>query len=249
MTFTNVDTICRRWLLNNGYPLHFYAECLFHAADALRILSTDTLKIINTSRLPVNTYYAVDLPDDFVDDIAVTIPVGGSLQKIPKNDNLNPLRNKDDDGQFIPHTTDNTDQDVFFGFGGAWSWYWNVNDYGEPLGRMYGVGGGAKANTYKVFKERRQIQLSETFTSDEIVLLYISSGTSIDNASKVDVLAWDAINAFIAWKRSANRDNEFSPEGAAFYNQRRLLRARLDDLTTTDIKNIIRSSYKASAKN
>jgi hypothetical protein len=249
MTFTSVDTICRRWLLNNGYPLHFYAECLFHAADALRVLSTDTLKIVNTSRLPVNSYYAVDVPDDFVDDIAVTIPVGGSLQRIPKNDNLNPLRNKDDDGAFVPYTTSGSEQDVYFGFGGAWSWYWNVNDYGEPLGRMYGVGGGAKANTYQVFKERRQIQLSETFTSDEIVLLYISSGTSIDNASKVDVLAWDAINAFIAWKRSPNRDNEHSPEGYTFYNQRRLLRAKLNDITTTDLKNIIRSSYKASAKN
>jgi alkylated DNA nucleotide flippase Atl1 len=249
MQYANLDTIVRNTLLSKGKPIHWYAEYLFHAANAIRTLATDTLQIINTKSLPVNSYYAVDLPDDFVDDIAVTIPVGGTLQHIPKNDNITPLRTHDSTGAFTAHTSDSSEQEVFFGFGGSWSWYWNVNDYGEPMGRMFGVGGGAKANTYKVIRERRQIQLAETTTTDEIVLLYISNGMSVDNASRVDYRAWDAIQAFINWKRSPNADVEMSAEGMAYLNQRRLLRGKMNDLTVTDIKDIIRKNYIAAPKN
>jgi hypothetical protein len=251
MIFATLDQIIRRTLLEKGYPIHWYAEYMFHASAAIRELSKDTLKIIRSARLPVNSYYAVDLPDDFVDDLAVTLPVGNLLQNVPKKDSITPLRLHDTaSGAFVPYSdsSDDSEGETVFGFVPSSQWFWNVNDFGEPTGRYFGAGGGANANGYKVFKERRQIQLTESFTSDEIVLLYISSGQSADNATQVEWLAFSAIQAFINWKRSRNADIDQSPEGVSWYNQRRLLRANLNDMTTTDIKQILRKNYTASIK-
>jgi hypothetical protein len=248
MNFATIDSIVRRRLLETGYPIHYYFEYLVHAATCFRELNIDTLKIIKTVKLPVSSYFSVDLPVDFVDDLGLAIPAGQLLQSVPKRSDLTPLRNQDSDGAFAPYSADTEDENAGFGVP-AFNWFWSVSDWGEPTGRFFGAGGGAKQNGYAVFKERRQIQLTETFTSDEVVLMYISDGQSVDNAAKVDMLAWSAINAYIAWKSSPSRDIKDSLEAATFYNERRLLRARLNDLTKTDILNILRTGYKASIKN
>jgi hypothetical protein len=250
MTYSNLDMIVRRSLLEKGYPIHYYAEYMLHASSCIRQLTTDTLKIINSAHLPVNSYYAVDLPQDFVDDISVNIPVGNFLKPVPKNDSLNPVRAIDGDGAFIPYK-DRTkgQQETVFGINPSWLWYWNVNDYGEPTGRFYGAGGGERANGYKIFKERGQIQLTETFAGKSIVLLYISDGQSVNSATQIDMLAFTCIQAYIDWKSSPNSMKKDSYEARTYLSERRLLRAKLNDLTTTDIKNIVRKHYMASIKN
>lgn len=243
----------RRNLLETGLPLHYYAEGLFHAATCVRQLSKDSLKIVNTVKLPVNSYFAVDLPDDFSDEVAVGFNVGGVIQKIPQKQSLNPIRSTDSSGNFVPYSNDSIPENgqglQYYGYGTGWGFFWNINDFGEPTGRFFGVGGGTNAG-YQVIKERRQIQLTGNLSSAEsIVLMYISDGMRADNASQIDVGAWDAINAFIEWKRSPNRNNDNSPEGRAYYNQRRLLRAYLSGVTIIDIKQVLRSSFVATMKN
>lgn len=250
MIFSSLDQIVRRTLLERGLPIHYYAEFLYHISTGLRELSFDTLKIINTVELTLDNYFAIDLPTDFVDDIGVSIRVGQLLQPVPKKDSIVSLRNHDSSGQFQPYSVaTNTGEQTFFGFNTAWLWFWNINDYGEPTGRYFGSNAGAKLNGYKVIKERRQIQLTELFTSKTAVLMYISDGQSSDNATQIDVLAIACLQAWGDWKRSPNAAIDMSPEGRSFYNQKRLLRARLDDLTDTDVKQIIRHAYQASIKN
>lgn len=253
MIYANLDMISRRCLLENGRPIHYYLEYLLHASACVRELTKDTLKIINTVRVPVNDYFACDIPMDCVSKgiLGVAIPAGAMLQPVSKNDSINPLRVNDSSGNFTTYSQIAEDQsgDAIYYGGVGWYWYWNVSDYGEPTGRYFGAGGGASQNGYKVVEERRQIQFTETFTSDEVVIMYISSGQSVDNASQVDFMAWGAIQAYIDWKRSPNAANEFSPEGRTYYNQRRLLRANLSDLTIADIKEVLRKNYKATIKN
>jgi hypothetical protein len=212
----------------------------------LRELSFGTLPIINTARLPVNSYGAIEFPFDFVDDVMLGIPVGGMLQPVAKRDNINPLRTFGSDGQFENWTTGNSEETNAI-FSGTWTWFWNVNDFGEPTGRMFGAGSGSN-NGYTVDRKRRQIQVTGSFTSDEAVLMYISDGQSADNATQIDVRAQAAIDAFCGWKSSPNADRKDSPEAATFYNEVRILIARLDDLTPSDIKVIIRRNYRATAK-
>jgi hypothetical protein len=247
MQFADLDMIVRRTLLERGVPIHWYSEFLFHGASALRELSKDTLKIINTVKLPLNSYFAVEIPDDAVDILGVSVPAGQLLQAVPKVDNMNPLR-VNDAGAFVPYTNTDSEEEGQTFIGGL-SWFWNASDYGEPTGRFFGAGGGTRLNGYQVFKERRQIQFTETFTSAEAIVMYIGNGQSIDNASKVDWLAFMAIQSFIDWKRSPNSALKDSAEANTYYNEKRLLRANLNDLTTTDVIQILRKNFNATIKN
>lgn len=251
MLISNLDTIVRRGLLEDGLPIHWYSEFLYHGASCIRELSFDSLQIINAANLPVGDYGEINWPDDYVDDVSVCIPISGELSALPKQDWITPLRIHDTtSGAFVPYTTTpSTDEadNTFFGFPGAWSYYWQVNDFGEPTGGFYGANGGTRQG-YKVIRERRQLQLTDNFIGSNVVLLYISDGQNADSASQVDVMAFAVIRAYTEWKRSPNRDNENSPEGRTFYNQRRLFRARKNNLTLTDIRNVYRTHYHATLK-
>ncbi len=249
MNLSSLDQISKRCLLERSKPIHWYAEYLFHASTCLRELTFDTLKIINTKILTVNDYFAVDLPSDFSDEVMVGVPAGGRIQPVPQMTGLNPIRSVDANFGFVPYTSNvDTNGGATYGFVPGAMWFWNMNEYGEPTGRYFGAGGGAKANGYQVFRERGEIQLTETFTSETVILMYISDGQSSDNATQIDTRAFATINAFIIWKSSPNRDNDMSPEGRQFSKQKRRLRALLDDLTAVDIKNIIRKNQMGAPK-
>ena len=111
MNLTTIDEIIRRGLLEDGLPIHWYAEFLYHSSTCLRELSFDTLKIVNTANLPVNSYGAVDLPADFSDDIAVCMPIGAGLYPLPKQDWLSPIRIHDTtSGEFVPYNSVSTEE-------------------------------------------------------------------------------------------------------------------------------------------
>jgi len=250
MIYTTIDIIVRRALLENSYPIHWYSEYLFHASTCLRELNIEVLRIINTRTLPVNSDGSVDLPDDFQDDVMLSFNAGALLKPIPHRDSINPTRvHSATTGAFEqqPTTTTLSQGGLYFPFVGR-TWYWNISDYGEPTGRLFGSD-GENPNGYKVIKERGQIQLYGEFTGGNVVLQYISDGQSLDNASMVDNMAFATVQAYINWKRTPNASNEFSPEGRLFYNTKRKLRGRMNNLTPDDIRNIIHSAYTAAIKN
>lgn len=250
MVFTSVDKVVRRNLLERGLPIHYYFEEMLHVTSCLRQLTCDTLLIVNQVELTVNSYGAVDMPGDFKDDVGLFIPVGGVLHPIPKRESLNSARTHNSTGTFVPYADDINKQGVtIFGFNTNWLWFWNINDYGEPTGRYYGAHGAGKQNGYKVVKERRQIQLTGTFTSDTAVLIYISDGQSADNATQIEVDATDTLQGYVNWKSGPNALNENSPEARSFWNQRRLLRARFNDLSITDLRDVLLKAYSAAIKN
>jgi hypothetical protein len=249
MELCNLDMIVRRSLLEKGLPLHWYAEYLFHASAAIRELNFDTLQIVNTRNLPVNSYGAVDVPSDFVNDIAVCVPVGGTLTKLPKQNWITPLRIHDSTGDFVANTvTANVENTLTYGVADTWSFFWNVNDYGEPTGGFFGANGGTNQG-YKFIKGRRQIQLTDNFKNSNVVLMYLSNGQSLDNATQIDWAAFSTIQAYIDWKSSKVAAIKNSQEAATFYNERRLLRARLSELTIADIKQTLHRAYTAAIKN
>ena len=80
-------------------------------------------------------------------------------------------------------------------------------------------------------------------------MLYFSDGQSADNATQIDSYAISCIQSYIDWKRSPMAAMKDSSEARTFYNERRILRARLDDMTIVDIKNTLHNNYKATIKN
>lgn len=250
MVLVSLDSIIRRVLVSKGLPLHYYVELMVHASTAVRELTFDSLQVFNTTTLTLNSYFAADLPCDFVDDILVGIPVGQFLQTQTKRDNISPLRNQSaTDGSYIPYGTP-TSANVFdfFGFWPGWFWYSNMDDLGENVGRYFGIDSGATSNGYQIFRERGQIQFTETFASTDAVLIYLSDGQTLDNCSQITPLAFACIEAFINWKRSKNADIEKSAEAYSWANQRRLFRARMNQLTLADLRQTLYSNYRASPK-
>lgn len=251
MVLSTVDIIVRRWLLERGLSIHFYAEALYHCCTCLKILTEDTLQIVNAANLPVDDTGAAELPGDFDDDISVCVPSGLSLAPLPKQDWITPLRIHDSDtGDFLPYPNQQNTTglpNVYYGFPSQWSYFWNVNDLGEPTGRRFGANGGTMEG-YQIFRQRRQIQLTASFNSTNVVLLYISDGQSVDNASQIDTKANQCIKTFIDWQRSENRTNENSPEGRTFYNQKRRLKTLVNPITKVDIQNVLRNAYTAGIK-
>jgi len=244
--------IVKNKLLQGGKPIHWYVEYLVHAASCVRELTSHSLRIVNTVKLPLNSYHACDLPDDFVDDVSVGFAVGQFIKPMVRRESINPIRLHDDTGAFQTYEARGEapqQGSTFYGFSPGWNWMWNVNEYGEATGRYFGGGGGDQTNGYKVVRERRQIQFTETVQVDEIVLIYISDGQSADNFSQIDSRAFDAVAAYIDWKSSPNRLNHNSPEGRLYSNKVRLLRAATDSMSIPDIKNIFWESYKATLKN
>ena len=259
MRLATLDEITRRGLIESGLPIHYYFEYLTHGATCLRELSFDTLKIVNTVHLPVNDYGAVDLPDDFVDDVSMGFYGNGVLQPLPHINSISPIRNHDEQGRFVhpsiptnyvtPTNVNevNSGNDLFLGGLGIF-WFWNVNDFGEPTGRFFGATGGTGIG-YKVLKERRQIQLSVGFERSSVVLQYISDGQSIDNATQIDTQAIQCIRAWQEWKRTPNANNDYSAEAISFYNRKKQLRSRLSGLSLVDVKNALRQGFTGAIKN
>lgn len=250
MRFITLDKIIRRNLLAKRQPLHYYVEYLVHASTCLRELTFDSLKIINTVELTLNDYFAADLPCDFVDWTKVGIKMGQFVQPITQRDSINRLRNQDSQGDYIPYT-DPGPESSSIDFSPYWPGYWmfqNVNDLGESLGRFYGLNAGLVPDGFKILKERNQIQFQESARATTYVMEYISDGQTSDNASQVEQYAWSCIEAFINWKRSPNADNDHSPEAFNYKNQRRLLRARMSELTLYDLRQILFKNYRASIK-
>jgi len=260
MILATLDTITRRGLLESGLPIHYYFEYLLHGSTCLRELSFDTLKIVNTIELPVNDYGAVDLPEDFVDDVSCGYYGAGVLQKLPHQESISPMRKYDPEtSEFSrlnyprngvdPNNVNNIYQgnNLFLGGLGIF-WFWNINDFGEPTGRFFGATGGTSIG-YKVIKERRQIQMSLGFQRKSVVLQYISDGQSINSATQIDTQAIQCIRAWQEWKRSGNANNDYSPEAVSFWNRKKNLRARLSGLTLIDVKNALRNGFTAAVKN
>jgi hypothetical protein len=251
MQLLTLDIICRRWLLDRSLPIHFYAEALFHASTAVRELSKDTLKIVNTKNIPVDATGSAVLPDDFSSDIACCLAAGEFLQPIPHNSKINPLRiHSSTTGEFTVHPdADNTNvnNSLLFGSSGV-LWFWNVDSLSEFTGRYFGGNGGTNRG-YKVIKEQRRIQLTGDFASGNVIFQYISNGQGVDNASQIDWQAFRAISTYIDWQKGQGATNKDSAEGRTYYNEKRLLRANLSELTIADILNTLRKAYTAGLKN
>lgn len=252
MKFYTVDTIVRNSLLRRGYPLHYYLQGLVYAKDALRQLYLDDLKWINTELCDVITPgNYVDLPCDYVDATKVGIRVGQMIKPLVQSDGINRLHAYDSAGDISTYTDINEDipdNTLFYTY--PYGLYWGttvINDYGEDLGRLYGWGAGAEWDTYKILPERCQLQLNESINVDKIIIEYISDGMCGDAASQVNVYAQDAIEAYIFWQFRLNSGSsgigECQMYEFEYLKQRKILRARMNNLTINDLRRIVQRNY------
>ena len=250
-TYT-LDKLVRSALATRGYPMHWYIQFMHYAVQGLRELNFDTLQIVKSVRLPINSYKAVSLPCDFVDYIRVGEEVGQYVFSWAEKDSMTRLNKFDQNGNKVPYgdieATNGLLPNNWEGF-----WYTNyINDKGEHLGRIFN-NKPAFRSSFALLRERGEIQLDVDVTATEIVLDYITDGTSIDSSNAVHPYAAQAIESYIFWKmKEHSRAFNLSERQLAreeYYNQHRILRARMNNMDVQDVQRSLSRSYSPTIKN
>jgi hypothetical protein len=247
MKFTSLNHIVKSVLNQKGYSIHWYYQYLKYATDCLRELHFSTLRVIQTRKIPVNAYNAFPAPCNMVDWVKVGLPNGQFVRPLVQHDGINRLNNFDDDGNITTYSGTQTTGETTW----AETGYWDVvvNDYGEHLGRNFGHRNSNIKDGFKFLPEREEFQLSEAISAEYAILEFISDGTELsDAATKVDALAQRAIETYVIWKGSKNRDNDQSPEANGHWAAVRVLRARKDPLKKEDIVRAMNRSRTAGPK-
>lgn len=257
MVLTTVDQIVRNNLMRHGYPLHWYVQSLVFATECLSELTMDDLKIVHTEILPINNYAAADLPNGVNEVTGVFIKVGQMLQPLIESDTINPLNNFDSNLNIIrydtPQTSQNNSQSVVQIQGLSSTFWYGFAPYdslGQPTGRFFGIGNPTN-KTYRIIKERNQIQLNEGLSVEEIVVQWIGDGRNASAISSVESYALATIRAYIDYRlkdfnRSYSR-GEVEQAKQDYFNERRRLRGRKSDLTKTALQQIIYRNSRLSA--
>ena len=225
-----LDNIVNTFLINRGYPIHFYLQALSYGIAGLRKLHIHSLGVVNSEKIRVNDYKAIAFPEDYMDYVRIGVENGQFVQELPQRPGINRLNNYDGRDKALYDFPEESDLQLL------------------SSGKF---GLGEIVTGFKVIRERREIQFDQQI-GDYVILDYITDGTKIDNATDINPLAQDAIEAFINWKFKENNRTystvEVREAKDAFDNEHRLLRASLRPLSAEDIKSAFRSGYHSSIK-
>ena len=253
MTLYTLDNVVRGALAEKGYSMHWYLQYLTYGVDALRELNFDVLQNVKSVRLPINSYKAATLPNDFVDYVRVGNELGEYIYPWgEKRDSYNRLNKFDSQGNKVPYGDIEAQNGIlpnnWEGF-----WYTNyINDKGEHLGRIFNNRPGFR-ESFVILRERNEIQLDISSVGKEIVMDYISDGTSLDASNSIHPYALATIKAYIFWKhKEHNRHYNLSERQVAkdeYYNQLRILRARMNTIDVLDIRRSLQAAYGPTIKN
>lgn len=251
MTYISLDQITKNILLKRGYSLHWWIDFMVYCKDGLReIAFDDPIFAIRYRVLPVNqTDGTVDIPNDYQDYCRVSAWIDGWMRPLVEDNSLQLVTNYDSDWVVQPYAngiaTETVQQNSLIYYNGFLTPYWwmvNWNNFGENTGRQFG-GIGAYSDTFRVDKTKNQIKINENLFIENIVLEYISNGMDADCATKIDSYAQNAIEAYAMWQFYLHNRTYSQGEAEAMYQhyvtERQILRARLSDLTTDNLKRIV----------
>lgn len=246
-----LDTIVRTSLQDHGLPMHYYFRFLNWAIRGLKQATYDHAINIKSVRRTVTDYNAVIVPDDFVDLIMIGEERGDEVVPYLNNGALNRLNNLDTEGNKINYPTLDTQYNS--GLYHVLSHEDNFNNHGEYKGRDFAYVGG-KHQSYMYLAERQEIQLKNTVASTEVVMTYISDGVITSDANLVHPYAEELILTWIRWKRLEHlprlHRNETAESKAEkrYYNEKRILRGRMNEMTVWDVINAGRRGHHMGIK-
>lgn len=245
MQYTSLNKIVKSVLNQKGHTIHFYYQYLKYAADCLRELHFDSLRVVQTKKLPVNAHNAVPLPCDYVDMVKVGLVYGQQVLPLVQHTGLNRLNNFDSTGNIIMWGTTDEENFIWSGSHGV-----DQNTYGEPLGRAFGFKDSNLSDGFRILPERSEIQLSEYITADYVILEYISDGTGLtDAATKIDPYAQKPIEEYIEWQGDPKQRGDLnSPKGVKYWASVRVLRARKNPIRPDDVRRAQNRNKQAGPK-
>ena len=242
MNLITVDYIARSYLLDKGYPIHWYIDAINQASNFLKNQNMVSLRLVKPVELTVNSYGAITLPCDYLMWVKVGLPNGQFVRPLEQRDGLNRINNVVDNVK-VPHNNSLT-SDAYYSVRllSNFFWYENTDKYGENLGRQFsGVPDGT--NTFKVLLERNEIQLDERYSGDTVILEYIASQDNPTAAAKVNPIVLFAAKAYIDWQLKFNNRNvpmqDKQEAERHYWRELRRARSNLFDYSLTDILGLV----------
>jgi hypothetical protein len=248
--FTTIDSLVRAALMSHGLTMHYYVTFLHFALQGLREISFDTVGKIATVKLTVNSFKEAPLPPDYIDWVKVGWLRGRNL--IPMGSNSTYVRaiNTNSEGQQIAYPS-GTGAVIAASTYDPFAQY-HLSPYGEDLGRIYGLGGGSRNDIFQIVPERNIVLLGDMFdANDSIYMEYLAAGNYSDAEALFHPYAESTLEAFIRFRYAEQRTSRLADVARAekdFYNQYRMLRARLNGLSKEDMLRLSRDHFKQSIK-
>jgi hypothetical protein len=239
-----VDAVIRRFLALSQLPLHYYVPMLVVAKQGLDEMHFDTLQKVKHVTLTLDATFEAELPADFVEAVAIGINVGDKVRSIGFNDRLN---DADDAGAGFEETADQYASTQYNATGTFLENFFN--EYGDFKGQQF----GRKltwSDSYTINREEGFIRVDNKSEATEVHLIYLSLPEKISNKSIIHPFAQRALLEFLGWQKAVyfKELREVQYKRNEFYNEYRKLRARLNKLTTVEIKRAIRRNINMAVK-
>lgn len=256
--YTNVSSVIFEVIADlNEAGTHNFDRYLNFALRGLQEWHFDSAQEIKTVKLQMNSYNAVDFPDDYVDWCKLGIQVGDRVKTFGANDESISLNHDDTDDCGNPALNAVASCNELPGnceSMGGYYFHNYINSHGEHLGKLFGVGGGKNClGSWKINRERRQFQFNSEVARTNVYLEYISNGFNPCGESVINQYARNMLRTYIHWQRAIFKFGAASGEAQEwkiqFEANQRLARARVFDISIQEIIDISRKHYSPSVKN
>jgi hypothetical protein len=225
--------------------MHYYVNVLQMALRCLREIHLLHSGVIMTAELTVDDNGEIKLPANYIDYIKVGHKRGRYV--VPMSQNVSYSRRPS------IRTNDQVPFDSY-GISGIYDPYNSsyISQYGEQLGRLYGLGTGTKTDVFKVIPERNAMLIGEHIPAGETVVVeYIGQTQYASAGAFIPAYAEETVETYISLqlaKLSGKRIGEVERLQRDYRNAERKMRAANYALTKEDLLNIERDNIKMSIK-
>jgi len=246
---TQADSIARSVLMTDELPIHYYLSALHLVLKFVREMGMDVYGDIYTERLTVDKFGEADLPDRYIDWIRVGVPNGRHIVPLGINTSFSRLPNLDDAGDQIEYES-GTVQTPFGAAG--YTWELAYNDYGENLGKQYGLSGSARTDEFKVIPEKNKVYVGKSVPAGGTVYMEYLADSIPSAQTYVHPYAEAAAEAYARWQmatraRFATRSEE-DRRRRDYGKEMAKLRARINSITKEDITRLYRANIIQTVK-
>ena len=245
------------------------------ALRGIREFGFDVTSRIKSLKLSIDSSNnTVSLPDDYVDLIKIGVIDGdGIIRTLGENKHLNYSRKYEVDAsgvatsetsdseegplnieanEILDRQDDKTPTSGSDGDSGDLDYYVFENYlYQGGLGRLYGVGGGARVGDYRINLDHNRIEIDTNSGTSEVVIEYIADEARSTNPV-IHVYAEEALRSYIYYKicerKSTVPANEKARARSEYYNERRKANSRLSNFSKTEALRTIRKNFKLAPK-
>ena len=254
-SYISLDEIIKSLLIQMGEQTeHKYMQMLDIGIRGIKELTMDSTQEVKLTTLTVNSNLTADLPCDFVGYRRIGINVPGEYgvletHSLAKSDDMAFVH---DDVVGCPTTISRTLSNTIESVD---STFW-ISNYrgGENTGGVYGMGGGHNTHgAYRICREKNQIEVSSNFTTgSELILEYISDGSTNDGSYEIHVYAEEALRSYIWWKHMQRKRNTSGQDRELarrdWYNEKRLTIARFNTFNKEEALNASRKNFRQSPR-